>query len=161
MQMTLIYLLLIEEEALQHKITFVMQQLEIWFCKNDLIVNIKKKKKIWSISCHSHQNRHPCRPCIMFNRNEIAYSSELKFVGLFITDNLASLVQIHSLCASLSKGYYMIKSLRDIMSTHMLGSTYFAYFHSILTFRRRIKPRLPFAGIIRSLTYSTRFQDKG
>ena len=31
----------------------------------------------------------------------------------------------------------------------------------LLTFRRRIKSRLPFAGIIRRLTYSTRFQDKG
>ena len=30
-----------------------------------------------------------------------------------------------------------------------------------LTFRRRIKSRLPFAGIIRSSPYSTRFQDKG
>ena len=32
---------------------------------------------------------------------------------------------------------------------------------TILTFRRRIKSRLPFAGIIRSSPYSTRFQDKG
>jgi len=32
---------------------------------------------------------------------------------------------------------------------------------AILTFRRRIKFRLPFAGIIRRLSYSTRFQDKG
>ena len=30
-----------------------------------------------------------------------------------------------------------------------------------LTFRRRIKSRLPFPGIIRRLPYSTRFQDKG
>ena len=30
-----------------------------------------------------------------------------------------------------------------------------------LTFRRLIKSRLPFAGIIRRLPYSTRFQDKG
>jgi len=30
-----------------------------------------------------------------------------------------------------------------------------------LTFRCRIKSRLPFAGIIRRLPYSTRFQDKG
>jgi hypothetical protein len=30
-----------------------------------------------------------------------------------------------------------------------------------LTFRRRIKSRLPFAGIIRRLSYSTHFQDKG
>jgi len=30
-----------------------------------------------------------------------------------------------------------------------------------LTFRRRIKSHLPFAGIIRMLPYCTRFQDKG
>ena len=30
-----------------------------------------------------------------------------------------------------------------------------------LTFRRRIKSSLPFAGIIRRLPYSARFQDKG
>ena len=30
-----------------------------------------------------------------------------------------------------------------------------------LTFKRRIKSHLPFAGIIRSSTYSPRFQDKG
>ena len=30
-----------------------------------------------------------------------------------------------------------------------------------LTFKRRIKPRLPFAGIIRSSPYSPHFQDKG
>jgi len=30
-----------------------------------------------------------------------------------------------------------------------------------LTFRRRIKSRLPFADIIRRLPYSTRFEDKG
>jgi len=70
----------------------------------------------------------------MFNRIEIACSSELKFVGLFITENLAWHVQTHSLCAWLSKVYYMIKSLRDIISTHMLWSIYFAYFHSRLKY---------------------------
>ena len=50
----------------------------------------------------------------MFNRNEIAHSSALKFLGLFITENLVWLVQIHSLCASLSEAYYMIISLRDV-----------------------------------------------
>ena len=32
--------------------------------------------------------------------------------------------------------------------------------YTVLTFKRRIKSRLPFAGIISS-PYSTRFQDKG
>ena len=34
-------------------------------------------------------------------------------------------------------------------------------FFCCLTFRRRIKSCLPFAGIIRRLPYSTRFLDKG
>ena len=63
-----------EEETLQHKITFVMQQLELWFCKNDLTVNTDKT---CAISFHSHQNRYPSRPRIIFNNNEITYSSKL------------------------------------------------------------------------------------
>ena len=43
---------------------------------------------------------------------------------------------------------------RDSYSSSYTTST-------LLTFRRRIKSRLPFAGIIRRLPYSTRFQDKG
>ena len=34
-------------------------------------------------------------------------------------------------------------------------------FSGLLTFKLRIKSRLPFAGIIRSSPYSTGFQDKG
>jgi hypothetical protein len=74
-------------EAFQHKIAFLMQQLEIWFHNNDLIVD---SEKTCVILFHSHQNRHPFRPCIMFNRNAIAYSSELQFFGLFIMEILCS-----------------------------------------------------------------------
>ena len=87
-----------------------------------------------AISFHPHQNNHPTRPRITFKNNEIAYSSELKFLGLFITETLAWHAQIHSLCASLSKSYYMIKSLRNVTSTQMIWSTYFAYFQSRLRY---------------------------
>ena len=49
-------------------------------------------------------------------------------------ENLAWHVQIHSLCASLSKIYYTIKSLRNVMSTQMIWSIYFAYFKSRLRY---------------------------
>jgi hypothetical protein len=64
----------------------------------------------------------------MFNENNVAYSLELKFLGLFVTENLAWHVQIHSLCSSPSKVYYLVKSVRDVMSIHMLWSVYFAHF---------------------------------
>jgi len=44
--------------------------------------------------------------------------------------------------------------------TNVQDVLYIAH-RTALTFRRRIKSRLPFAGIIRRLSYSTRFQDKG
>ena len=97
-----------------------MQQLEFWFCKNYLIVN---NDKTCAISFHPHQNSHPTRPCITFKNNEITHSSELQFLGLFIMENLAGHVQIHSLCASYSKIYYMIKSLRYVTSTWMTWSS--------------------------------------
>ena len=75
-----------EEGGLHHKITFVMQQLEIWFCNCDLTVHIDKT---YAVPFHSHHNTYPSRHHIIFNNNEIAYSSELKFSGLFITQNLA------------------------------------------------------------------------
>jgi hypothetical protein len=48
--------------------------------------------------------------------------------------NLAWHVQIHSLCSSLNKVYYLIKLLRDVMSIHMLRSIYFAHFQSRLRY---------------------------
>ena len=57
-----------EEEALQHKVTLVMRQLESWFEKNDLIVNIEKT---CAISFHPRQNNYSTRPHITFKNNEI------------------------------------------------------------------------------------------
>ena len=61
-----------------------------------------------------------------------SHSSELKFLGLFIMENSAWHIHIHSLCASLSKIHYMIKSLWNVTSIRMIWSSYFAYFQSRL-----------------------------
>jgi hypothetical protein len=116
-----------EEVALQHKITEVMRQLEIWMSKNELIINIEKT---YAISFHPYQKSHPIKPHITFKNNGIAYSSELKFLGLNITETLTWQAQIHSLCTILSRSYYMIKSLKNVTSTLMIWNTYFAYFES-------------------------------
>ena len=118
-----------EEEALQQKITLVIQQLELWFGKNDLMVNIDKT---CAISFHFNQRRHPGRSYIIFNNKEITYSSEIKFLGLFITENLVWQAQLDNLGTSLSKICYMIKSLRNV--TQMLWSIYFAYLQSKLMY---------------------------
>jgi len=60
-----------------------------------------------------------------------------------------------------------LRNFTNALKNCTLQYTLFCFFflkrHDSLTlnFRRRIKSRLPFAGIIRRSPYSTRFQDKG
>ena len=61
---------------------------------------------------------------------EISYCSELKFLAMNITDNLCWHINTCSLCASLNKIYYIIKSLKDVMSFQMIQMIYYAYFQS-------------------------------
>ena len=50
------------EEALQTKLSLVMKQLEIWFLKNDLIINTTKTVAILFHLCHSNL---PFKPHIL------------------------------------------------------------------------------------------------
>jgi len=61
---------------------------------------------------------------------EISYCLELKFVAMNITDNLRWHTHICSLCASLNKIYYIIKSVKDVMSFQMIRMIYYACFQS-------------------------------
>jgi len=45
-------------------------------------------------------------------------------------ENLICHILLHSLCASLSKMYYIIKSLKDVMNFQMIWTIYDAYFQS-------------------------------
>ena len=56
------------------------------------------------------------------------------------------------------KGRYMQPSSRGSVPQDIVSMEEFC---CLLTFRCRIKSRLPFAGIIRSSPYSADFQDKG
>jgi hypothetical protein len=53
--------------------------------------------------------------------------SEIKFLGMYITENLIWQAHIRSLCHSLSKTYCIIKSLKNTLSNFMLWNIYFAY----------------------------------
>jgi hypothetical protein len=59
---------------------------------------------------------------------------EVKFLGMYITENLSWQAHIRSLCHSLSKTYYMIKSLKNALRAHMLWNIYYAHFQSRLRY---------------------------
>ena len=69
---------------------------------------------------------------MVFNNNEKAFKPEVRFLGIYITENLKRNAHVHSLCSSLSKVSEIIKSLKAVLSPYMLRSIYFSYFQSRL-----------------------------
>jgi len=51
-----------------------------------------------------------------------------------ITENLSWHAHICSLCHSLSKTFFIIKSVKSTLSNHVCWNIYFAYFHSQLRY---------------------------
>jgi hypothetical protein len=87
------------------------------------------------MSFHFSKSKSVVRPHIFFNNSEIAYASELRFLGTDITENLKWNIHIQSLCSKLSKTSYMIKTLRGVLSPNILRSIYFGKFQSLLRYK--------------------------
>ena len=85
---------------------------------------------------HLCQLKPPHKLHILLQNTEITYMSEVKFLGMYIMGNLSWQAHICSLCHSLSKTYYIIKFLKNILSNCMLWNIYwyFAYFQSQLRY---------------------------
>jgi hypothetical protein len=60
-----------------------MKQLEIWFSNNELIT------KTVAMSFHLCHSKPTYKPRILLQNKDIEYKTEVKFLGLCITENLA------------------------------------------------------------------------
>jgi hypothetical protein len=120
-----------DKENLQAKPSSVMKQLEAWFFNNDLIVVTTKTA---TMSFHLCPSKPPYKPNILLQNTEITYTSEVKILGMCITENLNWRAHIRYLCHNLSKTYCMIKPLKITLSTHMLWGIYYAHFQSRLRY---------------------------
>jgi hypothetical protein len=77
-----------DKDNLQAKllVSSVMKQLEAWFLNNDLIVNTIKTV---AMSFHFCQSKPPYKLNILLQNTEITYMSEVKFLGMYIMENLS------------------------------------------------------------------------
>jgi hypothetical protein len=62
----------------------VTKQLDVWLNKNDLVVNTIKTV---AMSFHYRQLT-PLKPIIYIQNSKISYKSEVKFLGIYIMENL-------------------------------------------------------------------------
>jgi len=70
----------------------------------------------------------------MKRNTEISHLSKVKFLGKYIMENLSWQVHICSPCHSFSKNYYIIISLKNILSNRMIWNIHFASFQSLLRY---------------------------
>jgi hypothetical protein len=115
-------------QNLQQKINQVMDELQVWFSANSLIINIEKTT---AMLFHSRQERDLMELQIKFGKIMIAYKSETKFLGMHVGKHVDWNAHVKSLSSKLNKACYMIKSLKDATSPLVIRSIYFAYFHTI------------------------------
>ena len=119
------------QEVLQSKLSSVMKQLESWFSNNDLIVNSTKTVAMSFHLCHL---KPTFKPHIFLQNRVIEYRNEVKSLGLYITEDLSWRAHICYLCNNLSKKVFIIKSVKNTFSSHVLWNIYFAHFHSRLRY---------------------------
>jgi hypothetical protein len=102
---------------LQYKINNVMTELQTWFKLNNLVVNVENTM---AMSFHTIQNKRSVSPHIIFEGRDSQYNKETKFLGVYIIENMKWNSHNKYLSSKLSKSYYMINSLRGIMSHYIL-----------------------------------------
>jgi len=116
---------------LQGNINRITTELELWFNKNNLVINTKKTG---IMSFHNKQTVHMVKPIVTINKKNLNYITETKFLGIHITQSLKWNAHIKALASKLSKVAFMINSLREILSTYLIRNLYFTKFQSLLRF---------------------------
>jgi len=115
--------------ALQRKVDGVTAELELWFNRNDLIINVGKTG---IMSFHNRQEKPSIKPQVSFNKSTLEYTAELKFLGIHITEKLKWNSHIQVLANNLSKVSFMIKSSKEILNPYMIRNIYFTKFQALL-----------------------------
>ena len=70
-----------------------------------------------------------------YQGNYVKSSPHTKFLGLIIDDSLSWKAHIDQMMSKLNTACFVIRSLQAIMSTETLRMVYFAYIHSIMSYR--------------------------
>ena len=112
-----------------------MKQFETWFSNCSLNTNTDKTKEMLF---HFNKTSYLVMTKIEFTNVELSYSSEVKFLGMNISNNLKWNIHIPFLCSKLNKVSYMITTLRGDLSFFMLRNTHilqnFNLLYSMLQF---------------------------
>jgi hypothetical protein len=117
--------------SLQNKIDSVTAELETWFNRNDFVINARETGLM---SFGSRQTDFMVNPQVTFNKMNLDYTAEKKFLGIHITETLKWNCHVQSLASKLNKVFFVIKCLKEVLSANMIRNIYFTNFQSLLWF---------------------------
>jgi hypothetical protein len=98
-----------------------MNQIANWFTVNDLIINTEKTRALFF---QGRSLSTICKPDLYLNTKAITYTSNLKFLGIYMTENLSWASHIQYLSQKLNKALYLIKSFLDCVNLPILRNVY-------------------------------------
>jgi hypothetical protein len=78
----------------------VIKELESWFQRSDLIINVGKTEVM---SCHSRQKKKRIQEDFKLPSMNLIYTAETKFLGVYIMEKLKCNTHVKSLANKLSK----------------------------------------------------------
>jgi hypothetical protein len=102
-----------------------------WLRNNELILNIRKS---CALSFHPRQRIRVCRPRIIYNDQLIPYITDVKLLGIQITEQLSWNTHVKFICPNLNKAYFIIKMLKETTSYKIIRLIYYFYFESRLKY---------------------------
>jgi hypothetical protein len=111
-------------EDIQKVINEELQNIYLWTCENELVLNsLKTKCMLFTTQPHPPLN-------ITINGNSIEKVSVIKYLGLWIQDNLKFNKHITELNSTISKSNGLIYSLKQIFPLKILLSLYYSFVYS-------------------------------
>lgn len=119
------------KQQLQANTNFITEQVTTWFEENKLLIN---KSKSIAIGFHHKLNRNVDFPDLYLGSDRITYATNIKFLGVFINNNLEWGSHVDCLSKKLSQICFAIYTLRSSVNIDILRISYFAYFNSLLSY---------------------------
>jgi len=118
-------------ENYEKQINKIFKDINYWFKLNQLVLNYNK---IHYLQFNTKNNREYVLK-LNYQGNYFKSSPHTKFLDLIINDSLLWKAHIDQMMSKLNTACFVIRSLQAVMSTETLRMVYFAYVHSIMSYR--------------------------
>ena len=117
--------------AINNTLNKDLRKLSFWVNANQIAHNVAKTEII--IFKTSNKN-YDADPKVKFYRKRIHTSPHVKYLGVFIDENLNWKIHINEISTKLIKGNAMLSTLRHYVNKDILLSVYYGIFHSHLAY---------------------------